>query len=218
MLSAAFLHPFLQPASIFLEQKTSDSETLTENSVRLGITCSPRDPLPADFILAVREPLLRQHLHQASLGIENIQRERRIIIRLRRITGGNNLLVNGAKICRYFDFWHPGFERVWNFEFRQGLGRCVNTFRGLLEPARNFRQVKSCEFLRVKTREADASAFRTPDAHLIRRHWERSAISIQRKSSFVGLLLQDQRNQISQWTLLTAMNPGKGLPRGGVQL
>src|SRR2546430_3414808 len=218
MLGAAFFHPLFQPASIFFEQKTSYSKTLAENSVRLGIACRPRDPLPADFILAGREPLLRQHFHQACLGIDNVQRERRIIITLRRITGGNNELVQGLKFRWHFDLVHSGFERQWDFELGQGWGRSIDALRRLLEPARDFRQVKSCELLRVETREPDASAFRTPDADIIRWHQKSSTVGIQRKSRLVGILLHNQRDQISQRSLVTVMNPGKRLPRGSVYL
>src|SRR2546429_1934699 len=161
MLGAAFFHPLFQPASIFFEQKTSYSKTLAENSVRLGIACRPRDPLPADFILAGREPLLRQHFHQACLGIDNVQRERRIIITLRRITGGNNELVQGLKFRWHFDLVHSGFERQWDFELGQGWGRSIDALRRLLEPARDFRQVKSCGCLVSETRDRMLLPFRT---------------------------------------------------------
>jgi hypothetical protein len=59
-LSGAF-NPFGEATAIFLQEKTSRSEALAYDSLRLRIADGAGDPLLADTILRRREPFLGKH-------------------------------------------------------------------------------------------------------------------------------------------------------------
>src|ERR1700730_6977627 len=109
-LGAPF-EPTFQPASIFLQQEATGSETLAQNTVRLRIACRPRDPLFAHLLLAAREPFLRQNLNQSRLQIDDIKCEGWLVGTLGGVTGGDDYFVDSSQFAGHVNFMHAGRER-----------------------------------------------------------------------------------------------------------
>ena len=130
--------------------------------MRLWIARRPRDPLLSYLILAGREPFLRQNLHQPRLQIYDIEREGRVIGIFGRIAGRDRSVRPPAQLRWHFDLVHAGGQAERDFEIGNGLRGGVNAFARLLEPAGNFREVKSLELIGIETGEANAPALGAP--------------------------------------------------------
>src|SRR5579863_5939675 len=165
MLSA-FFNPPIQPAAVLAQQEASHPEALAKDAMRLGIAGRACDPLLSDLVLSRGEPLLRQHLDQTRLQIEDVQRKRRIILSLRRVTRGDNQLINRAQLRRYINLVHARCESKRDLKVRKRRRGSIDALGRLLKPSGQLREIESFELARIKRGQADASSLRTPDAEL----------------------------------------------------
>src|SRR5580700_3014514 len=208
-----YLNPLTQPATIFLQQKSSRAKTFSEDAMRFLITPRARNPLLPHLILRRSEPFLRQHLHQPRLQIQNKERECRIVIRHRLVAGRHDQLIHRRQFRRHFDLVHarPQPERHFKLRDRSGLG--VDAIRRLLEPPGNLSQVKPLKLIRIETRDPNVPPLRTPDPQPTRRGKKWPAVGIQREPHLVRLLLGSQRDHVRNRPLLALMRPRKLLSR-----
>ncbi len=181
--------------------------------MRFLVASGARNPLFPNLILRGREPLLRQHLHQSGLQIENKKRKRRIVIRHRFIAGGHDQLVNRRQSAGTSILCMPGPSV--SGTSNSATGAVLAKIRSedcLNHPAISARS-NVFELIRIEADKPNAPPLRAPDAKQPRRYNKRPAVRVQSQSRLVRFLLQGQRDYITNRPLLAVMRPGKGLLR-----
>src|SRR5579864_4265403 len=180
-LTTRLVQPPFQPATILVQQERTYSVALANNPMRLRIARCARDPLLPHPILRRRKPLLRQHLNQPRMRIQDKERECRIVTRRRFVARRNNNLFDRGKLQRHVNLVSPPRQLDPQFKLRHGSRMRIDALTRLFEPSRQLGQLKSLQRVRIEASQPDASSLRTPDTQIGRRDEERPAIGIQRQ-------------------------------------